>query len=312
MDGVLNIYKEQGYTSHDVVAKLRGILKQKRIGHTGTLDPMAEGVLPVCIGNATRLCDMFTDAGKEYEAVLRLGETTDTQDVSGTVLTKADPEYLAALTEENVRACMESFIGEYDQLPPMYSAIKVGGKKLYELAREGREIERKTRRVEIHKLTILSMELPRVRFLVDCSKGTYIRTLCNDIGAELKVGGTMEGLIRTRSGSFLREDARTLSEIEELVSADRLSEILKPVESFFAEYQRLDSDMVDETKRELYGKLVRNGNAIPGNMTSLNFKDGELVRVYLPNGGFAGVYRYDREKSCLGAYKMFPVSDQTV
>ena len=183
MDGVLNIYKEQGYTSHDVVAKLRGILKQKRIGHTGTLDPMAEGVLPVCIGNATRLCDMFTDAGKEYEAVLRLGETTDTQDVSGTVLTKADPEYLAALTEENVRACMESFIGEYDQLPPMYSAIEVGGKKLYELAREGREIERKTRRVEIHKLTILSMELPRVRFLVNCSKGTYIRTLCNDIGA---------------------------------------------------------------------------------------------------------------------------------
>ena len=171
INGVINIYKEKGYTSHDVVAKLRGILHQKKIGHTGTLDPDAEGVLPVCLGRGTRLCDMLTDHEKEYEAVLLLGVVTDTQDTTGTVLHTSP----VTVSEEEVKACIQSFIGEQMQIPPMYSALKVGGKKLYELAREGIEVERKPRPVCFHEIEILEMELPRVRIRVRCSKGTYIR-----------------------------------------------------------------------------------------------------------------------------------------
>ncbi|MBQ7564809.1 MAG: tRNA pseudouridine(55) synthase TruB [Lachnospiraceae bacterium] len=309
MDGVLNIYKEQGFTSHDVVAKLRRILGQKRIGHTGTLDPMAEGVLPVCIGSATRLCDTFTDATKEYEAVLLLGEETDTQDVTGTVVRRAEKDALAALSEESVKSCMESFIGEYDQLPPMYSAVKVGGKKLYELARAGKEVDRKSRRVRILELRILSMELPRVSFLVSCSKGTYIRTLCSDIGERLLVGGTLESLIRTRSGNFVREEARTLSEIEGLSERGELFKVLIPVEQFFSEHRKLEISQIRKEDRELFERLVRNGNAVPERIAGNSFSDGELVRVYEPGGRFAGVYRYSKKNSCLEAYKMFPCSD---
>ena len=184
-NGVINIYKEAGFTSHDVVAKLRGILHQKKIGHTGTLDPDAEGVLPVCLGKATRLCDMLTDHEKEYEAVLRLGVSTDTQDSSGTILC----EKPVAVSEEEVRACIVSFLGEQMQIPPMYSALKVNGKKLYELARAGIEVERKARPVTFYEIEVLAMELPLVRIRVRCSRGTYIRTLCHDIGEKLGCGG---------------------------------------------------------------------------------------------------------------------------
>ena len=146
INGILNIYKEKGYTSHDVVARLRGIFGQKKIGHTGTLDPDAEGVLPVCLGRATKVCDLLTDKDKTYEAVLLLGKETDTQDITGTVLKECDP---SEITEETAKKCIESFIGEYDQIPPMYSALKVNGKKLYELAREGKVVERKSRKVQI-------------------------------------------------------------------------------------------------------------------------------------------------------------------
>ena len=182
VNGILNVYKEKGYTSHDVVAKLRGIVGQKKIGHTGTLDPDAEGVLPVCLGRATKVCDMLTEKDKTYEAVLLLGKETDTQDISGTVLRVGETE---GLTQEQVKDCVMSFVGEYDQIPPMYSALKVNGKKLYELAREGKTIERKSRKVEIKEIRILEMALPRVRMEVSCSKGTYIRTLCHDIGEKL-------------------------------------------------------------------------------------------------------------------------------
>ena len=166
--GVINIYKEKGYTSHDIVAKLRGILRQKKIGHTGTLDPDAEGVLPVCLGGGTRLCDMLTDKDKTYRAVMLLGKETDTQDISGTVL----KEMSVTVTEEQVKAAAESFIGDYEQIPPMYSALKVNGKKLYELAREGKTIERAARPVRILELTIEEINLPRVTMTVTCSKGT--------------------------------------------------------------------------------------------------------------------------------------------
>ena len=179
--GVINIYKEAGYTSHDVVAKLRGILKQKKIGHTGTLDPQAQGVLPVCLGKGTKLCDLLADHDKEYEAVLRLGITTDTQDMEGTILKESSVQ----VSEEEVRTCILSFQGEQMQVPPMYSALKVNGKKLYELAREGKVVERKARPVTFHSIEVLWMELPKVKIRVQCSKGTYIRTLCNDIGENL-------------------------------------------------------------------------------------------------------------------------------
>ncbi len=182
--GIINVYKEKGFTSHDVVAKLRGIVGQKKIGHTGTLDPDATGVLPVCLGKATKLCDLLTDKNKTYEAVLLLGKTTDTQDITGEVLEEKSTE---ALTEEKVREAIEGFIGDYEQIPPMYSALKVNGKKLYELAREGKVIERKARPVKILDIQILEIDLPKVRMEVSCSKGTYIRTLCHDIGEKARM-----------------------------------------------------------------------------------------------------------------------------
>lgn len=197
--GIINVYKEKGFTSHDVVAKLRGIVGQKKIGHTGTLDPDATGVLPVCLGKATKLCDLLTDKDKTYEAVMLLGMTTDTQDITGRILEEKSTE---TLTADKVREVIESFIGDYDQIPPMYSALKVNGKKLYELAREGKVVERKARPVKILDIRIIEMDLPRVRMEVSCSKGTYIRTLCHDIGEQLGCGGCMESLIRTRVSAF--------------------------------------------------------------------------------------------------------------
>ena len=186
--GILNVRKEKGYTSHDVVAKLRGITRQKKIGHTGTLDPDAVGVLPVCLGRATRLCDMITDRDKTYETVLLLGRTTDTQDIGGQTIRTGRTE---GLKEDEVRRVIWEFVGEYAQIPPMYSALKVNGRKLYELAREGKEVERKARNVQIFGIEILKAELPRVWMRVKCSKGTYIRTLCHDIGERLSCGGCM-------------------------------------------------------------------------------------------------------------------------
>ena len=197
INGIVNIYKEKGYTSHDVVAVLRKVVGQKKIGHTGTLDPDATGVLPVCLGRATKVCELLTDHDKTYEALLLLGKTTDTQDISGEVLEEMDP---GDLTEEEVRSCIESFIGEYDQIPPMYSALKVNGKKLYELAREGKTVERKSRKVQIHGIRILEMNLPHVRMEVDCSKEHISVLCCHDIGEKLQVGGCMEELERTKVG----------------------------------------------------------------------------------------------------------------
>ena len=179
MDGILNVYKEPGFTSHDVVAKLRGICKQKKIGHTGTLDPDASGVLVVCLGNATKLCDMLTDQSKEYRAVMLLGCVTDTQDTTGKVLL----ERPVTVDEAQVRQAVLSFVGEYDQLPPMYSALKVNGQKLCDLARAGREVERQSRRVTIHSVTIEEISLPRVTMTVACSKGTYGASGAHPFGA---------------------------------------------------------------------------------------------------------------------------------
>ena len=205
--GVINIYKEAGYTSHDVVAKLRGILKQKKIGHTGTLDPQAQGVLPVCLGKGTKLCDLLADHDK------------DTQDMEGTILKKSSVQ----VSEEEVRTCILSFQGEQQQVPPMYSALKVNGKKLYELAREGKVVERKARPVTFHNIEVLWMELPKVKIRVQCSKGTYIRTLCNDIGEKLGCGGCMEELLRTRVERFGLTDAVKLDEVQKVMEEGSVS-----------------------------------------------------------------------------------------
>ena len=206
ISGIINVYKEKGWTSHDVVAKLRRILQQKKIGHTGTLDPEAEGVLPVCLGAGTKLCDLLTDTGKTYRAVLLLGCTTDTQDTTGTVLSSRQ----VTCSQEEAREAVLSFQGSYDQIPPMYSALKVQGKKLYELARAGVEVERKPRAVTIHEIRIEQMDLPEIVFTVSCSKGTYIRTLCHDIGEKLGCGGAMKALQRIRAGGFRIEESKTL------------------------------------------------------------------------------------------------------
>ena len=181
VNGIINVYKEKGYTSFDVVAKMRGIFGQKKIGHTGTLDPDAQGVLPVCLGKATKVCDLLTDKDKVYKATMLLGIQTDTLDISGKVCNKA----MVNVTEQQVRDVISTFVGTIEQVPPMYSALKVNGKKLYELAREGKTIERKARKVSIYDITIDEICLPEVVMTVSCSKGTYIRSLCDDIGTKL-------------------------------------------------------------------------------------------------------------------------------
>lgn len=303
-NGMINVYKEKGFTSHDVVAKLRGILKQKKIGHTGTLDPDAEGVLPVCLGSGTKLCDMLTDKNKTYEAVLLLGMATDTQDVSGHITKEyADKEKMGQVaTEDRIKNVIGSFIGPYDQIPPMYSAIKVNGKKLYEIAREGKEIERKTRQVHIYSIDILSLDFPRVTFRVECSKGTYIRTLCNDIGEMLGTYGCMEELKRIRSGFFALEDAKKLSEIEEAVKAETIDQWILPVEKMFEAYPVF-------VMKEKYDKVLENGNPIFRTMADGTeeacFTDGEFVRLHNSKDEFMAVYCYEKKTDRFKTYKMF-------
>ncbi len=305
-NGIINLYKEKDFTSHDAVAKLRGILGQKKIGHTGTLDPMAEGVLPVCLGNATKLCDMLTDSGKEYEAVLLLGVTTDTQDTTGTVLKRASSGELDGLSPKKAVSVIMSFVGEYDQIPPMYSALKVDGKRLYKLAREGKSVERQSRAVTIHNIDILSVELPRVRFRVSCSKGTYIRTLCEDIGNSLNVGGAMEELLRVRVKDFLIKDSVRLSEIGQAIEEGRLSDMIIPTEEALKDYRMIGvSDLCFDPIS--YDRLLKNGNSIGADFIKKEFscKDGELFRFYDAEGSFTAIYRYDREKDLFSPYKMF-------
>lgn len=292
INGVINVYKEAGYTSHDVVAKLRGIFHQKKIGHTGTLDPDAEGVLPVCLGKATRLCDMLADHDKVYETVLRLGITTDTQDITGKVLEKRQVQ----VTEEEVRSCIASFEGEQMQIPPMYSALKVNGKKLYELAREGKEVEREARKVCFYQIDVLKAELPFVSLRVHCSKGTYIRTLCHDIGQKLGCGGCMEKLVRTRVERFELTDARNLRQIQEYVSRGGFSQIVVPVDQMFDEYSAVY--MSSEGDR-----LVHNGNPFPQSLAEKQEPGEERYRVYDSAGSFVGIFR--KKGEMFSPVKMF-------
>ena len=298
--GVLNIYKEKGYTSHDVVARLRRIVGQKKIGHTGTLDPEAEGVLPVCLGKATKLCDLLTDKDKTYEAVLLLGISTDTQDTTGKIL---EEKNTADLREEAVREVVLYFEGEYDQIPPMFSALKVGGKKLYELARDGKEVERKPRHVQIYRIRILQIDLPRVRMEVTCSKGTYIRTLCHDIGEKLGCGGCMESLLRTRVERFGVAESLRISEVEQLMDEGTLQEHMIKVDEMFPDYQKVY--LTPEASA-----AVRNGNSFRlGDVIWISelsgFQNAERVRVYDEERNFIAVYEFEKENQLFKIVKMF-------
>ena len=293
MDGIIVIRKEKGYTSHDIVAKLRGILHMKKIGHTGTLDPDAEGVLPVALGKATKLVDLITDKEKTYEAVMRLGVVTDTQDMTGAILSQTEP---ISVTEKEVKEAAESFLGEQLQIPPMYSALKVNGKKLYELAREGKTVERKPRPVHFYQIEILEINLPLVRYRVVCSKGTYIRTLCHDMGEKLGCGAAMESLVRTKVGKFELKDAITLAQAEEAVKSGAIQDKVLGIEEILGEYPRICCKEGD--------RLLANGNPLPQGVVSGCEKQG-WIRMCSSGGAFAGVYQWDERRFLYFPVKMF-------
>lgn len=302
INGIINIYKESGYTSHDVVAKLRGILKQKKVGHTGTLDPEATGVLPVCLGSATKLCDMITDTSKEYEVKMQLGITTDTLDLSGTISSRSE----VTVSEKEIEKTMLRFVGGYDQIPPMYSALKVNGKKLYELAREGKEIERKPRRVELPYIKILGMELPYVRYIVGCSKGTYIRSLCADIGEQLGCGAAMAELKRTKVGKFFAEESITLDQIAQYAAEGRL-------EQYVFASDRIVIGWNGATVKPKAERFLLNGNKLYFSQLDMEneaarFTEGDLLRVYMLESEeqreLKAVYQYISEENCFKPFKM--------
>lgn len=347
MDGIINIYKERGYTSFDAVARLRGISGQKKIGHTGTLDPDAEGVLPICLGTATKLCDILTDRTKAYEAVMLLGIATDSEDFVGNICSTADEQVLDALTDEQITEAIESFSGTYMQTPPMFSAIRVGGERLYDMARAGKSIEREKREVTIdhisrisdiyrgylseplsedfltekyghpisvqeqghwqHKSRVIDSDKPlkviRVAFRVECSKGTYIRSLCRDIGEKLHVGGIMEQLLRIRVGEFAIDDAITLYEAECLMKQGQLETKVKAPDACFMMYPRLDA-------KEKYDDILYNGNVMYfRHFAQYITEPPSPVRVYTSKGEFIALYEYIPDKNRYKPLKMFRNDD---
>ncbi len=278
LSGIINVYKPPGMTSHDVVNRLRRLLGTRKIGHTGTLDPDAEGVLPMCVGRATKAADMLTASDKEYIARVTLGSATDTQDSSGRPTKTADMSGFK-LTEDDIKTAAQKFIGDISQVPPMYSAIKVGGKKLYELARQGVEIERKPRTVRISEIEITDCEpkdgIREFSMRVSCSKGTYIRTLCEDIGEELGCLAHMSGLKRTRSGRFAAAESYTLDEIAEMKESGDMS-FLTPTDAVFEEYKAV-------ALGAKAAAMVRNGVKVHAPDST---EEGGIYRIYDENNNF--------------------------
>ena len=299
IDGILNVYKEQDYTSFDVVAKLRGILKQKKIGHTGTLDPMAEGVLLVCLGKATKLVDLLTEGDKCYRATMKLGYETDTEDVTGETTAEGDAAVLAQLTQADVKRAILSFIGKYDQIPPMYSAIKKDGKKLYEYARAGIEVKREPRPVEIYAIQDITKEADDTySFDVYCSKGTYIRSLCRDIGSNLSCLAVLSGLHRKEVHGFSVTDALTLQEIEVRQADGTLQDAILPVDALLKQYPAYEITEQAEN-------YLRNGNKLsPRFFKDMGERRDTRIRVYHA-GKFVALYDYKEEEQIYKPFKMF-------
>lgn len=296
INGMINVYKEKGFTSFDVCAVVRGIYGQRKVGHTGTLDPNAEGVLPVCLGNATKLCDMLKDKKKEYVATFVLGKKTDTLDIWGTVLEEKEP----SVSEDRLTEAIMSFEGGYDQLPPMYSAKKINGKRLYDLARQGHEVERTPVFVEIEKITIEKIEYPYVTIRVACGKGTYIRSLCEDIAAKVGELACMTSLKRTRVCDFTDDKAYTLDELTALKNSGSLLSTVTPTDFVFM-------DCKGATVKKEFRKYIDNGNKLSFSMIDkkTDLSDGEIVRIYNDENTFCGIYSYVKADNILKPYKMF-------
>ena len=308
INGVINVYKEVGYTSRDAVSRLTGILRQRKIGHTGTLDPAAEGVLPMCVGSATKLCEFLTDHKKQYIAIMKLGIATDTEDTTGEITEKTEfsPEwYEENLSNENLIKIMNSFIGKQLQTPPMYSAKRVNGKRLYEIAREGKVIERKPCEITIYGIEIKNIDIinREITIIVDCSKGTYIRTLCKDIGEALGCKAAMKNLLRTRTGDFYLEDSYKLDEIEKIVKENRLSEIVIPVEDIFKDLKRID--VTGQANVLLENGGILKAETIRSAYNNISIKNDEKVRMYNKEGKFKAIYSYDEKRDIFRIDKMF-------
>ena len=280
MNGIIIIDKPQEWTSNDVVSRLRRVFNTRRIGHGGTLDPMATGVLPVFVGRATRGVEFFEHAEKVYETTIRFGLTTDTEDITGKTLTETE----VSLTEEELQKVLPRFRGEILQVPPMYSAIKVNGQKLYDLARKGREVERQPRPITIHELQLLEFTGNEARLRVRCSKGTYIRTLCKDVGEALGYGGCMAALRRVQAGEYTLEGSIPLRQLLDISEAgEDVEAMLRPVDTMFASHAKLKLN-------EKQARLVKNGNAF-----SSDCADG-IYRVYAPDGEFLALCRAEGGK----------------
>ncbi|MBV7274909.1 tRNA pseudouridine(55) synthase TruB [Clostridium sp. PL3] len=274
MDGILNINKPTGMTSFDVVRKVKNIAKTKKVGHTGTLDPEASGVLPICIGRATKLVDYIMNDYKIYKAELKLGVITDTYDREGKILKTSQIN----VSKEQVESIINSFIGEIEQVPPMFSALKVNGQRLYSLARQGIEVERKARKINIYDIDILDINIPNIIFEVKCSKGTYIRSLCYDIGERLECGGTMWNLQRIKTGAF-----NILNSVElETLNSDNISDYLIPMDRALDEYPKLHLE-------EKYEKLLFNGVTIKDYSILKDIEKDILYRVYVKDNEFIGI-----------------------
>lgn len=295
MNGILLINKPQGFTSFDVIAKLRGILKIKRLGHAGTLDPMATGVLPVFVGKATRACDIIPNNEKSYTADFRLGVVTDTQDSTGAVINTFDKK----VSEDEIISVLDCFRGEIDQLPPMYSAVSVGGKRLYDLARQGIEVERKSRKITIEKIELISFneESQTGRLFISCSKGTYIRTIIHDIGEKLLIGGIMTGLVRNSSSGFKLEDCYTFEQVQHMKENDSLEDAIIPVDKAFESYDEIHLSDVQTS-------MYRNGVKLDLNRV-IHDSDKNIFRVYSNENIFLGIAKADTETMELVCDKNF-------
>lgn len=283
MNGVINIYKNTGMTSFDVVAMVRRVAKMKKVGHTGTLDPAASGVLPVCLGKATKIIDYIMENKKVYRVNLKLGMITDTYDLEGEVLREEDASHI---TKDEILNCINSFVGTIDQVPPMYSALKQNGVRLYELARQGIEVHREARKITIYSIENIKIESnDNIQMDVCCSKGTYIRSLCYDIGEKLNVGATMTALERIQNGTFTKEEAINIEDLTEELLEKHIISIEKALDSF----EKI-------TVNEKFGKLLRNGVKVFDNrMYSEEVEFNKLYRVYEDNGVFLGLGKRDEK-----------------
>ena len=312
-NGIVNVFKEQDFTSHDVVAKMRGIYKQKKIGHTGTLDPMAEGVLIVCLGQATKLADILISKNKTYVAKMKLGFTSNTDDTTGEMESVVTEEELDGLfgdesrIEAQIKEVFQSFLGDSMQIPPMYSAIKVNGKKLYEYARAGIVIEREPRPISIYKLELKDIDTVNreISFEVECSKGTYIRSLIRDMGEKLGTGAVMSGLIRNEVNGIYAENGYRLSDLQVLKEEGRLSESLLPMDELLKSFPRVS---INETGL----KYLQNGNRLMfSNFVddehlkhwSDKLENAEFIRVY-QDDELKALYKFDKEKNDYKVFKM--------